>query len=67
MPAEGVVKQALHGPKGATRCSQMTASSVFLPVKQGLSSLLKAGAHIAVKDSIINHHSQEYSHTQKGR
>ena len=52
MHAEGVVKQALHGPKGETRGALLVDGSIirFPPHEaKGLSSLLKAGAHIAVK------------------
>jgi len=52
MHAEGVVKQALHGPKGETRGALLVDGRIirFHPHEaKGLSDLLKAGAYIAVK------------------
>ena len=57
MDAEGVVKQALHGPKGETHGALLEDGIIirFPPDEAaGLSSLLKAGAHIAVKGDGLN-------------
>jgi len=57
MDAEGVVKQALHDPKGETHGALLEDGIIIRfpsDEAEGLSSLLKAGAHIAVKGDGLN-------------